>query len=236
MVDSCSYEIARCSARRPLRRAADIDDFHAFMVEGAKFMGLMDLPRLEPVHVDPQTLVSFPDAVGGECGSGDPGAFVHFYTDDFRFERFWKNPKKYLPRLLTYGGLIEPDFSTCVSFPAAVKAGNAYRNRACAYWLQCNGATVVPNVRIDELTKWYALAGIPHESTIAIGAHGCIKNVENRRRFVKSLKIAVDELCPSNIIVAGSDAYGVFDYPRELGIPVKVISIDGRQKSGAREQ
>ena len=199
------------------------DVFHAFMVEGASFAGAFDYPELAPVHVRITRAVSFPEAMSSSVDLSD--AFVHFYTDDFRFERIWNCPSKYLPRLKTAAGVIEPDFSTCPNFPGALKIYNGYRNRACAYWLQRNGITVVPNVRCDVESSVYALSGVPHGSTIAIGSHGCIKQVGNRERFMASLKIAVDTLKPSNIIAFGSDGYGVFEYPRSLGIEVLVIPI-----------
>ena len=47
-----------------------------------------------------------------------------------------------------------------------------------------------------------------------------MKNRANRRRFSHSLKYAVDKLLTSNIIVYGSDAYDVFEYPKSRGIPI----------------
>ena len=208
------------------------DVFRAFMVEGASFAGAFDFPVLAPVHVRITRAVSFPEAMSSSADLSD--VYVHFYTDDFRFERIWNSPSKYLPRLKTAAGVIEPDFSTCPNFPEALKVYNGYRNRACAYWLQRNGITVVPNVRCDVESSVYALAGLPNGSTIAIGSHGCIKQVGNRERFKASLKIAVDTLEPSNIIAFGSDGYDVFEYPRSRGIEVSVIPIE--RKSCCKER
>jgi hypothetical protein len=144
-------------------------------------------------------------------------------VDDFRFERFWNNPHKYLDKLKKFNAVIEPDFSTCPNFPMALKIYNMYRNRACAYWLQKNGVHVIPNIRCETDNFDWALEGIPKGGTIAIGSNGCIKKCFNRARFVASLKSAVNEIQPANIIVYGSDAFGVLDYPRSLGIKVDVF-------------
>ena len=69
----------------------------------------------------------------------------------------------------------------------------------------------------------YALAGVPENSTLAIGAHGCTKDLGNRPDFVEELKIIIDLKNPTNLIIYGSDAYGVLDYPLSLGIPVYLI-------------
>ena len=199
-------------------RKSDRDVFHAYMVKGAKFEGAFDMPTLGHVKVEAKGLIAFPDAMSARVV--DENKFVHFFVDDWRFERFWNNPHKYLEKLKQYAGVIEPDFSTCSNFPEALKIWNTYRNRSCSRWLQDNGVIVVPNLRVEPDNADYSLAGIPRRSTIAIGANGCVKNRANRRRFSCSLKYAVDKLLPSNIIVYGSDAYDVFEYPKSRGIPI----------------
>lgn len=212
------------------KRRSDRDVFHSFMVRDARFAGEFDMPCLDPVQTGAKDLVPFPEAMSDKCRDHDK--FVHFFVDDFRFERLWNNPGRYKERLKTFAGVIEPDFSTCSNFPGALKLYNAYRNRACARWMQDNGITVVPNVRIDYQSARYILPGIPHHSTIAIGAHGCIKNKANRRRFINTLKLVVDELSPSNILVYGSDAYGVFEYPKQKGIGLSFYSDHAFERYG----
>ena len=36
---------------------------------------------------------------------------VHFYKDDYQFERFWNYPDKYIPILQQFGAVCSPDFS-----------------------------------------------------------------------------------------------------------------------------
>lgn len=35
---------------------------------------------------------------------------VHFYKDDYQFERFWNNPDKYIPLLQQFGAVCSPGF------------------------------------------------------------------------------------------------------------------------------
>ena len=204
-----------------ISRVSDKDVFHAFMVEGSSFEGPFDIPVLDSIQVDVKGLISFSEA--RSLKDADSSKFVHFFTDDGRFECFWNSPGRYIEKLKGFAGVIEPDFSTCPNFPEAIKIYNTYRNRACSRWLQNNGIKVIPNVRLDLNSVGYSLSGIPKKSTICIGSNGCIKNVKNRERFKESLHYVVDVLEPKNIIVYGSDAYGVFDYPRKMGIPISLF-------------
>lgn len=200
------------------------------MVRGARFAGPMDMPVIQPCYAIPVELVAFSDAMGPRYRKR--GGFVHFFEDDSDIERFWNNPRRYLPRLSQFDGVISPDYSVCYDFPNALKVNNTYRNLASGAWLQSQGLQVIPNVRCEPSNTGWSLPSLPHGSTIAFGARSSIKRVENRPMFVSMIKAAVDELRPSAIVWYGSDAYGTADYPRSLGIPVYVFPGKGRGALG----
>lgn len=206
------------------------DVFHSWMVKGASFAGPMDMPVLRPCLKIPTKLVSFSDAMSQHCS--DQKGFVHFFEDDCNIERFWNNPRKYLPKLSQFDGVISPDFSVCYDFPNAIKVNNTYRNLASGFWLQSQGLQVIPNVRCEPGNALWSLPSIPHNSVIAIGARASIKRVEDRRMFISMVKIAIDELDPSAVIWYGSDAYGTADYPKLKKIPVYVYPGKGRGSLG----
>ena len=206
------------------------DVFHAWMVKGARFAGPMDIPVMEPCNEIPSKLVAFSDAMSAGYRSRE--GFVHFYEDDADIERFWNNPKKYLPKLKEFDGVIAPDYSVCYDFPNALKVNNTYRNLTSGAWLQSQGLSVIPNVRCEPLNADWSLPAIPRNSVIAFGARASIKRVEDRHMFVSMVRIAVDELHPSAIVWYGADAYGTADYPRSLGVPVYVYPGKGRGSLG----
>ncbi len=207
------------------------DVFHAFMVEGARFEGEFDMPCIDGTQEVPRGLVTFSEAMSAGCR--DFGSHVMFYEDDFRFERFWAQPRRYADRLRRFAGCVSADFSTCTDFPGAMKVWNTYRDRATGFWLQHHlGMHVIPNVRVEELTRGWALDGLPRGSVIAVGARACIKDRDDRRLFCEGLRIACDELSPSGIVWYGADAYGCSDYPRSLGIPVHLFAGRGRGRIG----
>ena len=78
----------------------------------------------------------------------------------------------------------------------------------------------------------YSLAGAPRQSPIVVGSHGCLKNREDRARFVQELRMSVDILKPSAILVYGTDSYGAFDYPKQLGISIKVYPSEMQRRLG----
>ncbi len=52
---------------------------------------------------------------------------VHFYCDDYQFERVWRNPDKYVPLLQQFGAVLSPDFSMFRDHPEAVQIWSAYK-------------------------------------------------------------------------------------------------------------
>lgn len=196
---------------RPMHKR---DVFHAFMVRDARFEGEFDMPCIRGTQEVPQGLIPFSEAMNPKCH--DYHCHVMFYEDDFRFERIWSQPERYAERLKKFAGAVSPDFSTCTDFPGALKVWNTYRDRAVGFWMQHHlGLDVIANVRVEELTRGWALDGLPHGSLIGVGARACVKDVEDRKLFCQGLRIACDELQPSGLVWYGSEAYGVSAYPRE---------------------
>lgn len=217
--------------RKP--RKGCIDVFNGFMLDGADLAGPYGIPKIAPSAEIPNEIVPFSEAVSGRAAP-DRNRWVHFYEDDAKIERFWKRPEYYADKLSGFGGFISPDFSLYADFTPAQKIWNTYRNYASGAWLQrAKGYGVIANVRTSGWNSVpYSLAGTPKNSPIAIGSHGCLKNRSDREAFVRDLKMVIDILSPSIVIVYGTDAYGSFNYPRELGIPVKVFPSTMSQRLG----
>lgn len=195
------------------------DVFHAWMLEGLDFSRPWDMPALDAVDVRPTALVPFSVAMHERWS--DYGCFVHFFEDDFRFERVWNDPRKYLPKLARFEGVVMPDFSTCIDFPRPLKMWNAYRNQLLGAWFQRQGIATLPNARHQPGCDWL-IEGLPRRSVIAICGRALTKDVDERRRFVRDVRTTVDVLEPTAIVYYGSDLHGVMDYPRSLDIPVWV--------------
>ena len=203
------------------------DMFHAWMLRDLEFSEEWELPIVRGTQLDgpPEGLVPFSVAIEEKCR--DFGCYVHFYEDDFRFTRVWADPRRYLPKLSRFAGLVMPDFSTCIDFPKPLKMWSCYRNQLLAAWWQEQGLTVLPNARHEPGCDWL-LEALPRHSVTAICGRALVKDVDERRRFVRDLRTTVDVLEPTAIAYYGSELYGVLDYPRSLGIPVWVYKGRGR--------
>lgn len=97
---------------KSLRHSRDV--FHAWMLEGASYEGKLDMPALKPVHIEPERLIAFSDAMKRSCKDFDQ--VVHFFEDDYLIERFWNNPKRYVNKLSKFEGVIGLDYSVCWDF------------------------------------------------------------------------------------------------------------------------
>ena len=210
--------------RVPARHARDV--FHAWMLEGSSYAGPLDMPILDPVYANPEKIIAFSYAMKTSCA--DFNQFVHFFEDDCIIERFWNNPRAYLPKLSKFQGTIGLDYSVGWNFPNALKHYNYFRNNTCTYWMQQNMALSIPQARCEAGNYKSVLAGHPKHSTIAIGARAMVRNKEERAVLVQSVKFIVDFLEPTNLLWYGSTQYGVAEYPFEKGIPITVYPGKGR--------
>ena len=206
------------------------DTFHAYMVEGARFDPEYDMPLIRSNRFVPTALVPFSVAMRSDWSNFD--CAVHFCERDQDIERFWANPGRYVDKLGKFQGALGLDYSTCVDFPRALKEWNAYRNRACDYYIQKSGCPCIPLLRGDpDIVDWET-AGLEKGCAIAVSPRGCVKNRSDRRRFERGVKLIVDRLEPSLIISYGQNSYGVLDYPIGCGIEVHAYASRGRGDLG----
>lgn len=193
------------------------DVFNAFLVALATFAGFFEFPVIYPCYDIPNRLIPFSKCIS----ANDHDCWVHFYEDDHLFERLWRNPKRYLPILRCYNGVILPDWSLYRDMPLIMQLWNIYRSRAIGAWLQVNGVKVIPNLRYgDKRTYRFCTDGISRRSVIAVGTHGTLKILEDRDNFVKGLEVVVRRLQPIAIVVYGSCPDSIFQKYRDMGIKI----------------
>lgn len=200
-----------------INRPGCLDVFNAFLLEKAEYEGDLELPVIRILKEEsPKSLVRFSEIFT----SDDFDAYVHFYEDDCKFERIWRNPKRYIERLKKFKSVISPDFSIYRDMPLVMQYWNIFRSRAIAVWLINNGINVIPNIRTgDERTFQVACEGIERNSIIAIGSHGCIKCKDDREYFVKSLEYIINTLTPKIIILYGAKPIDIFQkYEKNIRI------------------
>ena len=202
------------------------DVFHAFLVKDAVYEGPFDIPVIEGTTEIPNRLVKFSKAMRTK----DYNQWVHFYEDDYQFERIWNRPRKYIRRLKKYNGVILPDFSLYRDMPLAMQIWNIYRSRALGHWLEERGVKVIVNYRVgDKRTFDIACSGMPERKIISIGSVGCMDNIEDTKIIGDSAVYAINMLNPSVIIFYGAVPLNVREYCYNKG--VQIIHFEGETSS-----
>lgn len=184
------------------------DVWRARLTEGASYIGTQDLPLLQPCTVIPKWLSLY-----DKSEKPLPESCVHFFQDDYKFERVWNKPRTYLPRIKKVGTVIIPDFSVYPDMPNPLKGYNVFRSRAIGYWWQKQGLNVIPCLRCgDEYTDIFIFDGLPKKATVAVGATGCIKNRSVRRVFINGVYKIIERLEPLNLLIYGTINKKYFPY------------------------
>lgn len=164
-------------------------------------VGKYGIPKIKPVYeCDINKWLGF-NYVKKYYTKKDANTGVHFFLDDYQFERVWNAPDKYLTYLSRYNCVLAPDFSLYVDFPLAVSIYNHYRKHwLSAYWQEC-GITVIPVIRwmFPDSYEW-CFDGEPKNSVVAVSNIGCNKDPELKKMFDDGYKEMLKRLNPSKIL------------------------------------
>lgn len=200
-------------------------DFHNFLLTPSTVrftdLGNPIMEKVEEVPTNLQT-ISF-NYVTSKTPEYDK--WVHFYIQDFLFNRVWNTPIKYMEILKKYPGVFAPDFSLFRDTPYPMQMWNHYRRQWCgAYW-QANGITVIPNIRwSDENSYGWCFDGVPKHSVISVSAIGCMKEPMARYLFYKGYEKALEVLEPKLVLLRVAEQYQ--DELAAMTGPVQFLKYD----------
>lgn len=199
------------------REKRDVFNFKIF--KNIEVTGKFNSPVIKPIQVIPKNITSF-NYFNSIKNPQD--YFVHFYIDDYQFERVWNFPNTYTKALKRFAGVIGPDFSAYTDMSISQRIWNIYRNKLLtAYW-QKNGIDVIPNIRwidncgIEELNNGFD--GYSKFSTVAITTNG-IKSTNEITYFTAFCNM-LEKLKPKQIVVIGKLPEEYKNLCNELSIPV----------------
>lgn len=169
-------------------------------------VGQYDIPEMLPVYEIPsiKKWIGFDFANlyrADRYNRADVG--VHFYQDDFKFERIWTSPDRYADLLKQYGCIMSPDFSMYVDFPKAVQIYNKYRNHFVArYYAECYNIIVIPTIMFGFKDSWdWCFDGYPEDSIVSISTVGLLQNKEIRQMFLDGYKEMLIRLQPRKVLL-----------------------------------
>lgn len=207
-ISQLEYDIAEQQEKhQQYKEDTQHDVLNIVNLEKGQFLGegLYDIPILEPVTELPpiREWISFNYVLSDK----DPeGKAVHFFIDDYQFERVWNNPEKYLDKLKQYVCVATPDFSPYGDMPHALQIYNHYRKHWVGAWLQKHGVTVIPTIRCstDERSFAWYLDGEPKNGIVIISSMwtGDENTVDISKREYQTMKKV---LKPKKIFIYGKD-------------------------------
>ena len=176
----------------------NLKDFNPKAVSGA-----YDIPSLRPCYVAPSELTGFNYVLNTKA---KPESGVHFFLDDYQFERVWDSPYRYIDRLREWGCVLTPDFSLYMDMPMAMKIWNVYRSRLVGQVWQDAGLKVIPTLQwAGEDTFSWAFDGLPRGSTVAVSTVGVMRDKDALRAFYAGFSAAMNAVQPKTVILYGAD-------------------------------
>lgn len=194
---------------KPNERERTANGYNLHDYDDGRATGDWDIPTLEKVIYTPDNLIGFNYV---KSTPPTPGTGVHFFLDDYQFERIWNNPDEYCPMLAEYDCVLTPDFSLYMEMPLAMMLWNTYRSRLIGQILQDYGATVIPTVSLaDKRSFAFCFDGLPQGGTIAVSTIGVKLSDEASQIWVDGMDECLKRAKPNNVIVYGGDIGYKFD-------------------------
>jgi len=197
-------------------RHRTMDSYNLGSYDENRTEGFYDMPKIKACNVTPKDLIGFNYMLTSkdkECG-------IHFFIDDYQFERIWNNVDDYIEKLGEYQCVLTPDFSLYTEMPMAMKIWNTYRSRLIGQVMQNNGLRVVPAVSwCEKETFQFCFDGLPHNATLAISTIGVKESKESMKIWKDGVDEMIQRLTPKKILVYG----GKIDY--DFG-NIKVVYYD----------
>lgn len=162
--------------------------------------------------------------------SKDKNCGIHFYIDDYQFERLWASPEKYVDTLSEYECILTPDFSLYMDMPMPMKIWNIYRSRQIGAYYQSMGIKVIPTVSwAEEETFEFCFLGIPKGSIVSVSTIGVKRDEEALQIWENGMREMIEQIEPSVILVYGGELD--FDYG-----DIRVIYFDNKVTKNWREK
>lgn len=165
--------------------------------------GSFGIPKIEPIKsVQVAEFIGFNYAASTKNAENKA---VHFFLDDYQFNRVWTNPNRYIEMMRKFKYVLAPDFSLYTDFPIALQIYNHYRKHWLAAYWQLNGIRVIPTICwSDETSYEWCFDGEPMHSVVAVSSVGTQNSKERKQRFMDGYMEMVERLQPTQIIFYGN--------------------------------
>ena len=167
--------------------------------------GEYGIPVIQPVRLERylpwisfNQALTFPQKKRAQYG-------VHFFVDDYLFERAWRDPPRYALLLSEFAAVTTPDFSMFTDWSKAVQVYNHWRKHQLGAYCQSEGVTVIPTICWSDTDSYdWCFDGEPKGGTVAVSSVGTQKNPDAKRCFGEGYATMMERLQPSKILLFGT--------------------------------
>lgn len=175
--------------------AYNLDAFNAAETEG-----FYQMPVLKACDFVPDDIRSF----NYMLSAAERNFGIHFYCDDYQFERIWNRPGFYIEKLREFQCAFTPDFSLYMDMPMAMKIWNVYRSRLIGQMMQREGLFVIPTVSWAEpATFEFCFDGLPHNAALSVSTIGVKEDPEALKIWHAGMDEMIERLTPERLLIYG---------------------------------
>ena len=201
-------------------RERTFNSYNLHEFDAGRVAGPYDLPILRKCSEVPTELMGFNYVLN----TTDRSKGVHFFIDDYQFERVWTDPMTYVMKLTEFPCVLTPDFSLYTDMPMAMKIWNVYRSRLIGQMMQDRGINVIPTIQFagEETLDW-VFEGIEGGGTVATSTVGVMRDPASRKIWTAGMERAIAEIRPKTVLCYGTEMKE-FDWQG-----VDVVTIRSRQ-------
>ena len=194
--------------------------------------GKYGFPLIKPYLDDiPQNFVSLGDIKKvysiNSCVTG--------FEYDYVLDNLWYKYNDYLPVLLNYMCVCNPDFSMYVDCSIATQISNKLRSHEIAYKLQENGIQIMPCISWSSTRSYdFCFEGFSKGGVVIVSSIGTLKNEISQLYFKNGFLEMLNRLSPDSVILYGDALYNMDSWrPKELEIKfVKNYRLERARKHG----
>lgn len=164
-------------------------------------VGSYDIPVIRAEQYKPVKFIGFNYA--NQCRDYS-GKGVHFYLDDYQFERIWTKFDRNINMLAKFDAVLSPDWSIYRDWPVAVQIWNHYRKHYIAAYLQSMGVTVYPSISWSDKSSFdWCFDGEPVGGCVSVSSVGTQLEKEAVSGFLYGYNMMMDKLNPSAVLFYG---------------------------------
>jgi hypothetical protein len=148
----------------------------------------------------PKDIVGFNYALS----NSEKNVGIHFYVDDYQFERVWNDPQKYVDVLKEYECIFSPDFFLYMDMTMPMKIWNIYRSRLIGAFYQSHGIKVIPTISwAEKETFKFCFEGIPEGSIVSVSTIGVKEEKDAMKVWKDGMDAMISAIKPKTILVYG---------------------------------